>query len=116
MSARITTASIEAYLSGAAKICTSPSGGDGPLLTPAEGLIASIVASRPGISGAEIVKASKGSIPSGTIYTTLGRMEDIGAIERISARYCRLTTLGERLLRAQELISLIKRIAYEGAP
>lgn len=115
MSARITTA-IESYLSGAAKLDAISTECDGPLLSPTERLIASIVANRPRISGAEIVKASGGRLAVGTVYTTLNRMADIGAIERVSARAYRLTALGERLLRAHELIGLIKRIAYEEAP
>lgn len=75
--------------------------------------------------GLAIVKASDGEISRGTIYVTLGRMEDKGFVESyqeekapeaigLPRRYYKPTGLGMRVYQAMELSSNELAQAMEG--
>jgi DNA-binding PadR family transcriptional regulator len=74
--------------------------------------------------GLELVRLSEGTLKRGTIYTTLGRMQDKGLVESrveikpdnvpgIPRRHYRATADGLRFLAAEELA---ERFILEGAP
>jgi PadR family transcriptional regulator len=50
------------------------------VISPKEALILDLLVSRAGQYGLELVAASKGRLKRGTVYVTLGRMEDKGFI------------------------------------
>ena len=74
-----------------------------------------------GLYGLELVKASGGNLKRGTVYVVLSRMEDKGYVEarvRRDAAHAglprpryKLTALGERVLKAADIM----RIDSEGA-
>ena len=51
-----------------------------PTLPPKEALILELLADRRERYGLELVEASKGRLRRGTVYVTLGRMEDKGLL------------------------------------
>jgi DNA-binding PadR family transcriptional regulator len=71
---------------------------------------------RGGLYGLEIVKTSGGSLARGTVYTTLGRMEDKGLVKSRTQRDAQhpglprprytVSGLGERVLAAAEVMGL----------
>jgi DNA-binding PadR family transcriptional regulator len=82
--------------------------------------ILELLAQRGTLYGLELVGLSNGSLKRGTIYVTLGRMQDKGLVQLVEdqepdehagmprPRY-RLTALGKRALRAQERVLRILR-------
>jgi PadR family transcriptional regulator, regulatory protein PadR len=84
-----------------------------PMLTFAgtEMLILSLLADKPSMYGLELVETSSGRLKRGTVYVTLGRMEDKGYVESeqepprpgaigLPRRLYRLTPRGLRVLEA----------------
>lgn len=71
---------------------------------------------RGGLYGLEIVKASGETLARGTVYTTLGRMEEKGLVKSRTQRNAQhpglprprytVSGLGERVLEAAEVIGL----------
>lgn len=71
---------------------------------------------RTGLYGLEIVKASGGQLARGTVYTTLGRMEEKGLVRSRTDKNAQhpglprprytVSGLGERVLEAAEVIGL----------
>jgi len=68
-----------------------------------------------GMYGLEIVDASSGKLKRGTVYVTLGRLEESGFVKSKAQRpdhpglprpIYRLTAQGERALRAAEIMGL----------
>jgi DNA-binding PadR family transcriptional regulator len=74
------------------------------LLAKSEHLILEVLATRGPCYGLELVKASRGRLKRGSIYVTLGRMEEKGFVTSASGddgrRRYRPTALGERALMA----------------
>jgi DNA-binding PadR family transcriptional regulator len=75
------------------------------LLAKSEHLILNVLASRGPCYGLEIVQASRGRLKRGSIYVTLGRMEEKGFVTSSAGgndgrRRYRPTALGERALLA----------------
>ena len=58
-----------------------PTSANPPRLSPKELLILETLASRGPMYGLELVAKSKGQLKRGTIYVTLGRMEDKGYVD-----------------------------------
>lgn len=87
---------------------------DLPHLSPTETQILKMLTQQPrAMYGLELVKVSGGRLKRGTIYVTLGRMEDKGYIESrkedpwpgtrgMPRRMYRLTGYGQRVLAAWE--------------
>jgi PadR family transcriptional regulator PadR len=84
-----------------------------PSLSPVETLILELLSGRE-MYGLELVAASKKQLKRGTIYVTLGRMEDKGYVESrvdesavhagLPRRLYRPTGLGRRVLDAWSLV------------
>lgn len=77
------------------------------LLAKSEYLILDILASRGPCYGLELVQASRGRLKRGSVYVTLGRMEEKGFVTSSAAgddgrRRYRPTALGERALMAAQ--------------
>ena len=73
------------------------------LLAKSEHLILDILASKGPCYGLELVQASRGRLKRGSVYVTLGRMEEKGFVTSSSSgedgrRRYRPTALGERAL------------------
>jgi DNA-binding PadR family transcriptional regulator len=77
-----------------------------------------------GMYGLEMVEASSGRFKRGTVYITLGRLEESGFVKSRTQRanppdlprpIYRLTALGERALHAAEIMGLnaSRGVAYE---
>lgn len=89
-------------------------------LSPTESLILGLLVRDDEMYGLEMVTASRGRLKRGTVYVTLGRMEDKGFItSRLEAppaeaggmprRIYRATALGRRVLRAwTQVVHLLK--------
>jgi DNA-binding PadR family transcriptional regulator len=88
-----------------------------PSLSPKEAVILRLLLDGGEMYGLEIVSESGGEIPRGTVYVTLGRMEDKGFIESwadpqptatggLPRRRYRVTGLGANVLEAQERAAL----------
>ena len=86
-----------------------------PFSTRIELLILSLLEDEPaGMYGLALVKASNGELKRGTVYITLGRLEEKGFIRAVEdshsehsglpRRQYKLTGLGERALAAAELM------------
>jgi DNA-binding PadR family transcriptional regulator len=82
-----------------------------PTLPPKEALILDLLAGRRERYGLELVAASKGRLKRGTVYVTLGRMEDKGFLTSrfeeapadaggLPRRLYEATALGRRVLEA----------------
>ena len=82
-----------------------------PTLPPKEALILELLADRRERYGLELVAASKGRLKRGTVYVTLGRMEDKGFLTShledapaeaggLPRRIYEASTLGRRVLDA----------------
>ena len=82
-----------------------------PTLPPKEALILDLLAGEPEMYGLQLVAASKGRLKRGTVYVTLGRMEDKGYISSrlesappaeggLPRRIYEPTAYGRRVLRA----------------
>jgi PadR family transcriptional regulator PadR len=82
-----------------------------PTLPPKEALILELLAGGPERYGLELVAASKGRLKRGTVYVTLGRMEDKGFLTSrlegapaeaggLPRRVYEATALGRRVLDA----------------
>ncbi|SRR5258708_18969614 len=97
-----------------------------PLLSRTEEQILDLLIARGEMYGLEMVRESSGALKKGTIYVTLGRMEEKGYVESrqeelpettrgIPRRLYRPTGLGARVVRAWLLAESIvnARIAYE---
>jgi len=85
-----------------------------PRLSGKEELILILLLGRPQKYGLQLVRESEGRLRRGTVYVTLGRMEDKGLVESrveqksegvpgIPRRLYRITGLGERALRARQV-------------
>jgi DNA-binding PadR family transcriptional regulator len=92
-------------------------------LSPTEGVILELLRSTE-MYGLQLVQASGGTLKRGTVYVTLGRMEEKGYVEsRPEARHAgaiglprrlyRPTGLGLRVLDAWSLLR--EKLAWEGA-
>lgn len=86
-----------------------------PTLSPKESLILTLLTAGRPLYGLELVAASKGHLKRGTVYVTLGRMEDKGYVESeledrrpgaagLPRRLYRPTALGRRVLDAWTLL------------
>lgn len=84
---------------------------DWPRLSRTEQMILELLTAAPDRYGLELVAASDGRLKRGTVYVTLGRMEDKGLVESrqepsphrgigLPRRLYRPTALGRRLLGA----------------
>lgn len=82
-----------------------------PTLPPKERLILELLVSRGPLFGLALVDRSGGALKRGTVYVTLGRLEDKGLVSSeqepahpgaigLPRRIYRVTGLGERVLRA----------------
>jgi DNA-binding PadR family transcriptional regulator len=82
-----------------------------PSLPPKERLILELLVSRGPLFGLALVDQSDGALKRGTVYVTLGRLENKGLISSeqepahpgaigLPRRMYRVTGLGERVLRA----------------
>lgn len=80
-------------------------------LPPKERLILELLAASGPTYGLQLVERSAGALKRGTVYVTLGRMEDKGLVASeqepqppgaigLPRRMYRMTGLGERMLRA----------------
>ncbi len=96
-----------------------------PTLPEKERLILELLASGGTMFGLQLVEASRGRLKRGTVYVTLGRMEQKGYVESelepqvpgaigLPRRVYRPTALGERALRAWS--TLARELAWEGRP
>ena len=94
-----------------------------PRLSPKEGAILALLRSRE-MYGLQLVEASGGSLKRGTVYVTLGRMEEKGYVESrpepqapgaigLPRRLYRPTGLGLRVLDAFDVLRAT--LALEGA-
>ncbi len=95
-----------------------------PRLSGKEFLILAMLAERGEMYGLELVNASGGQLKRGTVYVTLGRMEEKGYLESrqeerapgaigLPRRLYRPTALGLRVCEAWELAR--RRFAFEGS-
>jgi DNA-binding PadR family transcriptional regulator len=86
-----------------------------PSLPPKEGLILELLVRESELYGLQLVAASKGRLKRGTVYVTLGRMEEKGFIASrledappdeggLSRRIYEPTAFGRRVLKAYEQI------------
>ena len=99
--------------------------GSVPTLPATERLILEMLVSNGAMFGLQMVEASGGRLKRGSVYVTLGRMEQkrfieseqeqrpVGAIG-LPRRLYRPTALGERALRAWT--KLARELAWEGRP
>jgi len=82
-----------------------------PTLSPKETLILELLVRRPELYGLQLVAASRGRLKRGTVYVTLGRMEEKGYVTSnleeppaeaggLPRRVYRPTALGRRVLTA----------------
>jgi DNA-binding PadR family transcriptional regulator len=89
-------------------------GGKVPMLSGKERLILEMLAEKGEMYGLQMVEQSRGSLPRGTVYVTLSRMEDKGYVESWQEetnpsaigqprRLYRPTGLGQRVRDAWEL-------------
>ena len=78
-----------------------------PTLSSKESLILSLLAAGRPLYGLELVAASKGQLKRGTVYVTLGRMEDKGYVE---------SELEDRRLSLAELRTVAYRDELSGEP
>jgi DNA-binding PadR family transcriptional regulator len=96
-----------------------------PTLPDKERLILELLVSGGTMFGLQLVEASRGRLKRGTVYVTLGRMEEKGYVESeqeprtpgaigLPRRLYRPTSLGERALRAWS--TLARELAWEGRP
>jgi DNA-binding PadR family transcriptional regulator len=94
-----------------------------PTLSPKETLILELLCERGELYGLQLVSASKRKLKRGTVYVTLGRMEDKGYItSRLEAappeagglprRMYEPTALGRRVLAAWDKASVHLREVY----
>jgi PadR family transcriptional regulator len=85
-----------------------------PTLPPKEALILELLVEESELYGLQLVAASKGRLKRGTVYVTLGRMEEKGFITSrlekapsdeggLPRRLYEPTAFGRRVLRAYEL-------------
>ena len=92
-------------------------------LSPTEGLILELLRTSE-MYGLQLVKASGGTLKRGTVYVTLGRMEEKGYVESrpearrtgaigLARRLYRPTGLGLRVLDAWDM--LLEKLAWAGA-
>ena len=51
-----------------------------PRLSAKEALVLDLLCDQPGLYGLQLVEASSGALKRGTVYVTLGRMEDKGYV------------------------------------
>jgi len=95
-----------------------------PLLSGKEALILEMLAAAPDSYGLQLVEASDGRLKRGTVYVTLGRMEDKGYVSArpetprpeaigLPRRRYRATALGRRLLEARRVVERV--LAWGGA-
>lgn len=93
-----------------------------PTLPAKERLILELLVGSGPMFGLQLVDASRGALKRGTVYVTLGRMEQKGLVESeqepqppgaigLPRRIYRPTAFGERMLRAWTL--LVKELAWE---
>ncbi len=79
-----------------------------------EALILELLAARGSLYGLELVEFSRGALKRGTVYVTLGRMQDKGLVRQLEDRSpddhagmprprYQLTAVGRRTLAAREL-------------
>jgi PadR family transcriptional regulator, regulatory protein PadR len=96
-----------------------------PTLPPTERLILELLVANQSMFGLQLVDASGGRLKRGTVYVTLGRMEQKRFVESeqemrpagaigLPRRLYRPTALGERALRAWT--TLARELAWEGRP
>jgi DNA-binding PadR family transcriptional regulator len=94
-----------------------------PTLPEKERLILELLVSGGSMFGLQLVEASRGRLKRGTVYVTLGRMEEKGYVESeqetrpvgaigLPRRFYRPTALGERALRAWSILA--RELAWEG--
>ena len=94
-----------------------------PRLSPTEALILDLLRGRE-MYGLQLVEASRGAVKRGTVYVTLGRMDEKGFVESrpevrrsgvsgLPRRLYRPTGLGLRVLDAWDMLR--KTVAWEGA-
>lgn len=87
-----------------------------PTLPSKERLILELLASTGPMFGLQLVEASRGALKRGTVYVTLGRMEQKGYIESeqetrvpgaigLPRRIYRPTALGDRVLKAWTMLA-----------
>ena len=86
-----------------------------PSLPPKEALILELLVQEAELYGLQLVAASKGRLKRGTVYVTLGRMEEKGLVEAraeekpahagMPRRLYRATSLGRRVLDAWSLMA-----------
>ena len=96
-----------------------------PTLSGKEGIVLDLLAERGEMYGLELVGASEGRLKRGTVYVTLGRMEDKGYVEShqeeerppgaigLPRRLYRATPLGLRVRDAWALLR--ETLAFEGS-
>ena len=94
-----------------------------PRLSATEALILDLLRSGGEMYGLELVKVSDGALKRGTVYVTLGRMQEKGYVESrperpegasgLPRRLYRPTGLGLRVLDAWDLLR--QAVAWEGA-
>ena len=95
---------------------------DIPRLSPKEAKILQLLIASGEMYGLELVAAAPGELKRGTVYVTLGRMEQKGLVASeqetphpaaigLPRRIYRITGLGERVLRAWEAFA--KELAFE---
>jgi PadR family transcriptional regulator, regulatory protein PadR len=95
-----------------------------PTLSGKEGIVLDLLAERGEMYGLELVGASAGGLKRGTVYVTLGRMEDKGYVESrqeerqagaigLPRRLYRATPLGLRVRDAWALLR--ETLAFQGA-
>ena len=82
-----------------------------PRLSAKEALVLDLLCDQPGLYGLQLVEASSGALKRGTVYVTLGRMEEKGYITSrledappgaggLPRRVYQPTALGRRVLAA----------------
>jgi len=87
-----------------------------PTLPAKQRLILELLVAGAPMYGLELVQASRGRLKRGTVYVTLGRMEEKGYVESehetlepatagLPRRLYRPTSLGERVLRAWTVLA-----------
>lgn len=96
-----------------------------PSLPATERLILELLVSHRSMFGLQLVDASEGRLKRGSVYVTLGRMEQKGFVESeqeprhpgaigLPRRIYRPTALGQRALSAWT--NLARELAWEGRP
>jgi DNA-binding PadR family transcriptional regulator len=94
-----------------------------PTLPAKEREILELLAAHGSMFGLQLVEASGGSLKRGTVYVTLGRMEEKGFVESeqeerpagaigLPRRQYRITALGKRALRAWTVLA--RELGWEG--